>query len=315
MNDNLQKPKQINIISSFDCLPVPSGKPISPIKGHIKSITHENAYGESFIVDTEKNQIILKNVLIEDNLDKEAFNLISNAESKFKTKYNLVPESENLKQHDQVSSKREDDILNLNKDKDAHVAIQSIKYVDNENNIGALSSIHESQENKNISIGMNELTGDLVVKSDNICELINENNYERIKREAVLKHPRNIVNGQPEVLPMCSTSSGWFCCGKKADKSDFTKFSLGLEIYFKALKSLLLTFFLIVLVNIPLYYIYYSNSSNLSIKDYKDALFKTTIGNIGSSKYYLNNYNHSLFCLQSNKHSGILQQLHNQIRF
>ncbi len=66
-------------------------------------------------------------------------------------------------------------------------------------------------------------------------------------------------------------------------KSDFQPLGLGMVVYFKILKTYGITFFLIVLMNIFLYYVYVSNHPEDKVLNYKDALFKTTIGNIGSS--------------------------------
>lgn len=58
---------------------------------------------------------------------------------------------------------------------------------------------------------------------------------------------------------------------------------IGLVFYFKNVKAFAILFFIILLYNIPLYYVYTSNHLEKPILSYKDALFKTTIGNIGSS--------------------------------
>jgi len=54
--------------------------------------------------------------------------------------------------------------------------------------------------------------------------------------------------------------------------------------YFKTLKSLIWSLFLIVLLHAILYYIYTKTRMEQKINTINDALFKTTIGNMASSK-------------------------------
>ena len=82
---------------------------------------------------------------------------------------------------------------------------------------------------------------------------------------------------------MCSTHSGNIGCGQTQAKSDLSSMGLGMVIYFKVLKTFAIIFLCLIILNIPLYYIYYSNHPQFTVASYKDALFKTTIGNIGSS--------------------------------
>jgi hypothetical protein len=85
-------------------------------------------------------------------------------------------------------------------------------------------------------------------------------------------------------FPICLTDTGNMGCGESQSKSDLQSLGLGMVIYFKVLKAYSILFFVLILLNIPLYYIYTSNHPEFQVTSYKDALFKTTIGNIGSSK-------------------------------
>ncbi len=53
--------------------------------------------------------------------------------------------------------------------------------------------------------------------------------------------------------------------------------------YHKILKSFIICFFVMMLINSPLYYIYYYSNNNTPLVDYKDAIFRTSIGAISSS--------------------------------
>jgi len=66
-------------------------------------------------------------------------------------------------------------------------------------------------------------------------------------------------------------------------ESEFDMFGLGIVIYFKILKSFIICFFVMMLINSPLYYIYYYSNNNTPLVDYKDAIFRTSIGAISSS--------------------------------
>ena len=138
----------------------------------------------------------------------------------------------------------------------------------------------------NIQVNLQEFTSKLIVKKDKILEEINENNIGKIILETECKHPRMLKNGKLDYLPFCGTHTGWFgfCC-RNSQKSDLSIYGMAVNAYFKIVKSLILVFLIISILNIPLYAMYYYNSLYLDVKDYRDALFKTTIGNIASSKF------------------------------
>lgn len=91
-------------------------------------------------------------------------------------------------------------------------------------------------------------------------------------------HPRD-KNGQK--LSVCSSSTGCMGLCKEHEKSDLNVIGLGMTNYLKILKTLSITFFIIILMNIVLY-VTFTGSNPRKVRDYNDALFRTTIGNIGS---------------------------------
>lgn len=104
-----------------------------------------------------------------------------------------------------------------------------------------------------------------------------------------MKHPYSkVINKEIVKYPVYHTSVGAFGCGPE---SDLNELGLGMVVYFKIIKTFAIVFFLIMLFNIPLYYVYTTNHSEKSIINYKEAFFKTTLGNIGSSKNSLNHSN------------------------
>jgi hypothetical protein len=76
-------------------------------------------------------------------------------------------------------------------------------------------------------------------------------------------------------------------CFQSHGKTDLLPMGLGIVVYFKILKAFATVFFIINIINIPLYYIYSTSHAEFKASGYKDIFFKTTIGNIGSSKFYI----------------------------
>jgi hypothetical protein len=98
-----------------------------------------------------------------------------------------------------------------------------------------------------------------------------------------LRHPRRIDEGKL-IHFSCCTNVGCFGCSKENLNSVLDKYCLGTSAFFKTLKSLIWTFFIIVLLNLVVYLIYSNNILQGNIKSISDFLFKTTIGNISLSK-------------------------------
>jgi hypothetical protein len=75
------------------------------------------------------------------------------------------------------------------------------------------------------------------------------------------KHPRKIVNGEYREHSVCHTDTGSHIINKKP--SEIGYLGLGISLYFKMLKFLIVLFLLLTFINIPMYYFYCSaNSSN-----------------------------------------------------
>lgn len=173
----------------------------------------------------------------------------------------------------------------LNREDNNNIEEKNLNQI--EKNFTNKSIVHVKEFN-NLVVDLKEFTGHLIVKNNVVYEEITENNYDRINLEAESSHPRMLRDGKLQQLPVCSSKTGIFgCCCKTTSQSDMTSFGLGMDIYFKIVKSLMLTFFIIAILNVPLIAIYYYNSVTIGVKDYKDALFKTTLGNIASCKLYL----------------------------
>lgn len=127
------------------------------------------------------------------------------------------------------------------------------------------------------------LKGNLLGDNEEISH--DEKTMKKLYTEVSLKHPCKIKNGEPVKYPVC-VNTGWFCGCNKCKKSKLTELGIGMIVYFKFLKALVLSFFVISLFNFPLLVSYHKNHKDEKVKDYMDALYKTTIGNIGSSLYH-----------------------------
>jgi hypothetical protein len=105
-----------------------------------------------------------------------------------------------------------------------------------------------------------------------------------LEAEANLCHPRD-KNGKK--IPVCSSFTGCMGCCKEYERSDLNVIGLGMTTYLKIIKTLGFAFFIIILLNIFLFIVYTNSNKSNKIKNYKDALFRTTIGNIGSGKIFI----------------------------
>jgi hypothetical protein len=110
----------------------------------------------------------------------------------------------------------------------------------------------------------------------------NTNQMQVIQEDLNKLHPRIIKEDKLQKYPYF-VNTGWFCCGKKRAQTMLEPLGLGISCYFKLLKAYLICFLVISILNIPLIYIYSSNHPEDLVENYRDALFKTTIGNIASS--------------------------------
>lgn len=95
-----------------------------------------------------------------------------------------------------------------------------------------------------------------------------------------------------EKFPVCGTRTGFFaggCCGENAEKSDIEgELGLGISIYFKQLKCLILFCFLCTLISIPSYFIFVTGEqlgSQEAVRSSGLSNFFTrfSLGNVGEN--------------------------------
>ncbi len=85
--------------------------------------------------------------------------------------------------------------------------------------------------------------------------------------------------------PCCSTSTGWLTCKKhkkgEPKKEENAKFGLGMAIYFKQLKALIILFIVLSILSIPCFITYYYGTPSLAVNDSKTFFSMLTLGNLG----------------------------------
>jgi hypothetical protein len=86
--------------------------------------------------------------------------------------------------------------------------------------------------------------------------------YEKNQRHLRLTPDGEDVVGSDQIVehkryPLCGTSTGWLYCKKTSGSEINQKLGLGLAIYFKQLKALVILFTLFSIISIPAFVLYY----------------------------------------------------------
>lgn len=119
---------------------------------------------------------------------------------------------------------------------------------------------------------------------------MNTVDYDRMLQSLKKNHVRKADGKTYGCLEACwSFNTGSHGIVKSSEKSDLTKFGVGIMLYFKFIKHLMLFFFLFTLLSVPAYVFYtaayynynYHNTDSIS---YTDALAATTLGSVGLGK-------------------------------
>ena len=88
-------------------------------------------------------------------------------------------------------------------------------------------------------------------------------------------------------FPVCSTNTGWFLCCNQYTHSDIAdELGLGMSIYFKQLKNLILMLLVCTILSIPSYVLFWSgtpSANKFAIEDPKVFFSTFTLGNLGQS--------------------------------
>ncbi len=145
-------------------------------------------------------------------------------------------------------------------------------------------------KDKKILVNVEELEGEFKKKEKKLFGTIkcdDEDEMKALKREVEELHPRSHSTKKVQPHNLCKKMGNFGCYSEKVN-SEISDLGVGTISYFKVLKVLIYCFCIISIINIPLYYVYITNNKEIISTGYRDILFKTTIGNIASSKINLN---------------------------
>jgi len=85
-------------------------------------------------------------------------------------------------------------------------------------------------------------------------------------------------------FPVCKTQTGWFHCSTDYTHSDIAEeLGLGISIYFKQLKALVIMLFVCVLLSIPSFILFTNGGYNDTTEGFTEVFAALTLGNIGQS--------------------------------
>ena len=98
-----------------------------------------------------------------------------------------------------------------------------------------------------------------------------------------VRHPRKVLaTGERVTHSWCFTRTGYHCFCKSWRRSDIRDMGVGISVYFKFLKFMMLLFLWFSFLSIPAYFFYLSgNQSGVPDTTIKYALSAPTLGNIG----------------------------------
>jgi hypothetical protein len=92
----------------------------------------------------------------------------------------------------------------------------------------------------------------------------NDLSYTDMMKTIEIKQPRRIVDGKVVPHSWCGSKTGWHCGCKSARKSDIRDMGVGISVYFKMLKFLMILFLWFTFLSIPAY-IFYSTGNEAGL--------------------------------------------------
>lgn len=217
-----------------------------------------------------------------------------------------MEQSDGKKQHELEMSElknKDDEKATLKANQSPNANLESVKIRVKNNSQNDESHLEEADEKEQFKPPKeDEILGPMILDVDKAL-LVNEKDFDgltndniqdpevikALEEEVELMHPTTKTeDGAVQKYPVCKTNVGIIGCCESQSKSELEPLGLGMVFYFKLVKCFTIIFFVISVINIPLYYVYFNSHSEYKASGYQDYLFKTTIGNIGSSKIYKN---------------------------
>ncbi|CDW82979.1 UNKNOWN [Stylonychia lemnae] len=89
----------------------------------------------------------------------------------------------------------------------------------------------------------------------------NDLSYSKMMMVVDQNHPRLEIEGRGgkkeyQQRPFCKTKTGWHCCCRPCRQSDIHQYGIGITLYFKMLKFLVILFTMASIINIPMFVLY-----------------------------------------------------------
>ena len=102
----------------------------------------------------------------------------------------------------------------------------------------------------------------------------------------MLHRPYLIEDNKKVGYSFCCTDTAIFACGQDDVHHDIDSFGIGISIYFKILKSFLICFLIITIINTPIYLSYFFSNTTKDSLGLRDVLYKFSLGTMGSGKFF-----------------------------
>jgi len=125
---------------------------------------------------------------------------------------------------------------------------------------------------------------------DSMVDLEFEKNQNKIDHTKMVAKMSEVHSRQPNGSKYncddvcCDFETGSHYLFSSSEKTDLTKFGVGIVLYFKFVKHLIFFFFIFLLLSVPAFVLYgasYSANTNSSSLSYLDLLTATTVGTVG----------------------------------
>jgi hypothetical protein len=113
----------------------------------------------------------------------------------------------------------------------------------------------------------------------------NKLSYEKMRTVMNQKHPRVMVDGEPQQIPM-SIDTGSLLSSSGKELHGIDNLGIAVSIYFKLLKSIITFFMVCSVFCIPIYFVYSCGNVSLqATSTWQEYLSEWTLGNVGESSY------------------------------
>jgi hypothetical protein len=104
---------------------------------------------------------------------------------------------------------------------------------------------------------------------------------DRMKRQ----HPRAVIDKESVPFPICKTNTGWSLDNQKCRETDLKHMGVGVSLYFKFTKYLIIIYLFLSIITIPhiVFYILGGTDTYNNSKTIASFFGMTTLGNLGGA--------------------------------